>query len=173
MDAGYGREQALQAAAGRIGWALEHLGWWHEKVEEWNDVQPRPDGSSRPAGSPPSEAPKPLELIPHDLREVGGWVRCLSCGRSARTPAACQSAWRDFIFTRSSRAATGRKPVSASPYCACKEAMWLRIDGAGGTATTAARRASWRSLCAHLICLHMNSTMASWIIASSSCSPFE
>ena len=83
MDAGFGRELAIQEASDRATWALHNIGWWHERVDVWDDMQEKP--AEPPPRKAESRAARPLDLVQHDLVSTKDGVRCKACGRQACT----------------------------------------------------------------------------------------
>ena len=89
-DAGFGREQALEEASDRVKWALHNIGWWHERVDVWNDVQAQPEEGAmprRPLGT------RPLALVQHDVQRTKWGLRCLACGKRANTYSTQRHFW--------------------------------------------------------------------------------
>ncbi|CAK0857903.1 unnamed protein product, partial [Prorocentrum cordatum] len=73
MDANYGKHQAVEALAGRVRWAVQNTGWW-------------PDVPKRERGRPLRRRPKPqIALTRHEVKEFGGWMWRVRCGRRAAT----------------------------------------------------------------------------------------
>ena len=52
LDAGFGRDQAVKEASQKVEWALHNIGWWHERIDDWNDMQPMPTERPPPRGPP-------------------------------------------------------------------------------------------------------------------------
>ena len=83
-DAGYGRDMAVRQAAEKVQWALGNIGWWHQRVDSWGDVEEQP--ARRAAARARRQGPTPaLVLVAHDIARDRGVMRCRACGRWAKT----------------------------------------------------------------------------------------